>query len=367
MTYSEEEKYWIAAACTGEVTPKLFYYIMQQYGCAAAFFDAVRCGSDTLEHLPKKAVDAARAACSDAYVAETVSGLVRHGIRAVTRLSDEYPPMLAAIDYPPPVLFVKGSLAELGEGISIVGTRRSSVRGFQTARNIAKGISAHMTVVSGMALGIDTAAHKGAMDAGAPTVAVLGCGVDVIYPPENAYIYDYAAGCGAVVSELPPGTDPARQNFPARNRIVTGLSRAILVVESEMQGGTAISAVTAIGQGRDVFAVPGMPRFAMSALSNTLIKQGAVPVTEASDILRFYGFIDRIFTKSDTSDTKNGHLQLDFLQKQIYNLLQQADLGIDEIARRIDEPQSEINAALTMMELFGIISRLPGSKYGLKN
>ena len=367
MRYSEEEKYWIAAACTGEVAPKLFYYIMQQYGCAAAFFDAVRSGSDTLSRLPQKAMDAVRAACSDAFIAETVSALVRRGIHAVTRLSDEYPPLLAAIEYPPPVLFVKSSLAELGESISIVGTRRSSARGFQTARDIGKGLAAHMTIVSGMAHGIDTAAHKGAMDTGAPTVVVLGCGVDVVYPPENADIYDYAVNCGAVVSELPPGTGPSPQNFPARNRIVTGLSRATLVVESEMQGGTAISAMMAIGQGRDVFAVPGSPQFSMSVLPNTLIKQGAMPVTEAADILRFYGFIDSSFTKSDGDDTKKMHLQLDFLQKQIYNLLKQADMGADEIARRIDEPQSAINAALTMMELFGIIARLPGSKYGLKN
>ena len=328
MNYTEEEKYWIAAAYTGEVPPKLFYYIMQQYGCAAAFFDAVRRGSDTLGNLPPKAVGAVRAACSDAFVAETVSALVRRGIRAVTRLSGEYPPLLAAIPYPPPVLFVRGSLSGLGDCISIVGTRRSSARGFRMAHDIAKGLGAHMTVVSGMAHGIDAAAHKGAMDAGAPTVAVLGCGADVVYPLENADIYDYAASCGAIVSELPPGTDPSPQNFPVRNRIVTGISRATLVVASEMQGGTAISAMMAIGQARDVFAVPAAPHFAMSALPNMLIKQGAMPVTEAADILRFYGFIDSSFTNLGEDDTKKKHLQLDFLQKQIYNLLKQADMGV---------------------------------------
>ena len=161
-----------------------------------------------------------------------------------------------------------------------------------------------MTVVSGMANGIDTAAHRGAMDAGAPTVAVLGCGADVIYPPDNAEIYHYAISHGAVVSELPPGAQPSPQHFPARNRIVTGLSRGTLIVESEIKGGTAISAAVAITQGRDVFAVPGSAGLQMSALPNMLIKQGAAAVTQADDILLFYGMTGGLFSESEGTDTQ---------------------------------------------------------------
>ena len=367
MNGSTEEKYWIVLASATEVTPKLFYNIIKQYGCAEAFADAVRMESSSLDTLPPNAVRAARAVLSDARIAEAVSELHVKGIRAVTRLNEEYPKALAEIQYPPPVLYVKGSLMELDNAISIVGTRRCSMRGFETARNIAKKLCSHMTVVSGMASGIDTAAHRGVMDAGARTVAVLGCGVDIVYPPENAEIYHYAQEQGAVVSELPPGTQPLIQHFPARNRIVTGLSRGTLIVESEMQGGTAISAMMAIGQGRDVFAVPGAPHIPMSELSNTLIKQGATAVLEAADILDFYGLRPSEYAGHEAPIAKNKQLQLDFLQKQIYNLLKQGDMSTEDIACSIDQPQSEINTALTMMELFGIICRLPGSKYGLKN
>ena len=286
--------------------------------------------------------------------------LEEKGISALTRLDEQYPKLLASIKFPPPVLFVKGDLSGLGEMISIVGTRRPTRHAKTLTEKIAQELGeAGMTVVSGMAYGIDTCAHAGALKAQAETVAVLGCGVDIVYPKSNEHLYEQIVKSGAVISELLPGTQPLPTYFPARNRIVTGLSQGTLIVESEMKGGTAISAKMAISQSRDVFAVPGMSP--MSELPNSLIKQGAVPVTSAQDILEFYG---RNAKNNVTSDEQS-QIQLDFLQRRIYNLLLKGDLNVEKIAELAQSPLSEISSALTMMELSGIIKRLPGGRYGI--
>lgn len=364
--YTQQEKYWIWLGSMTEVGPKTFYYIMSEFGDAASFFDAVMCGSDMLELLPAKVRNAVKAACSHQYLAELIGDLKKKHIRAVTRLSAEYPPLLATIPYPPPVLYVKGSLQGIGKTLGIVGTRRCTRKGAEAAQRIAKELSENgVTVVSGMARGIDTAAHKGAIDATAKTVAVFGCGVDIVYPPENEDIYHYAMGNGAVISELVAGTKPFCTNFPARNRIITGMCAGTLIVESGMEGGTAISAWAAIAQGRDVFAMPGMPGLPMSELPNTLIRRGAVPVTCADDILRCYGNIDHKIENKNSILGNQTEIQLDFLQREIYNLLMQGDMSVEAIAQRIAYEQSEINVTLTMMELGGLIKRLPGGRYGV--
>ena len=365
-TYSEQEKYWIWLKSVPEVTPKLFYYILQEFGDAACFFDTVHGGSDLLGRIPGKALCALKAACSQARVAEIVCGLNMKDIRAVTRLSDAYPNALARIPYPPPVLYVKGSLDSIEPAISIVGTRRCTRKGFDFTRRMACELAGHgMCVVSGMARGIDSAAHRGAIEAGAKTIAVLGCGADIIYPPESDDIYNAAIQNGAVISELGPGAEPFAANFPARNRIIAGLTKGMLIVESEISGGTAISADMAIALGRDIFALPGPPYLPMSALPNKLIKEGANPVCDAADILRFYGYINKKLTTQSSETDQKEEIQLDFLQREIYNLLIQGDMSVESIAQCIKYPQRDINTNLTMMELAGLIKRLPGGKYGI--
>ncbi|MGI5849416.1 MAG: DNA-processing protein DprA [Christensenellales bacterium] len=364
--YSEQEKYWIWLGSVPEVTPKLFYYIIKEFLDAERFFDAVQNDSALLNSVPGKALAALKAACSRERVAEIICGLQEKGICAVTRLGNGYPEILASIPYPPPVLYVKGSMTGIYKTISIVGTRRCTRKGFDLTRSIAKDLgTAGMTVVSGMARGIDTAAHTGAIEAGAKTVAVLGCGVDVIYPPESETIYYQAIEKGAVISELVSGTEPLAVNFPARNRIIAGLSRGTLIVESEMGGGTAITALMAIAYARDIFAVPGPPHLKVAELTAMLIKKGAVPITCAADILRYYGYIGTKLTDLNFKSGQNEQIQLDFLQREIYNLLLQGDISVENIANSIQYPQSEINITLTMMELCGLIKRLPGGKYGI--
>ncbi len=364
VEYTEQDKYWIWLASMPEVTPKTFYYILKQFGCAATFFDAVCSGSDMLDSVPQRIRDAAKTACSKQYVAEQICRLNAKGIHAVTRLSADYPALLKNISYPPPVLYVKGSLAAVGGTISIVGTRACTRHGFETARKIAGDLAENdITIVSGMARCIDTAAHKGALQSGGKTIAVLGCGVDVVYPQESEQLYHEIIANGAVISELCAGTQPHAANFPARNRIVTGMSLGTLIVESESKGGTAISAKMAISQGRDVFALPGIG--AAAQLPNMLIKQGAVPVTNGQDILAYYNKKAANLPSINETTGKQIKNQLDFLQSHIYNLLLKGDISVVFIASETAAPQSEINAALAMMELSGLIKRLPGGKYGI--
>jgi DNA processing protein len=359
----QSEHYWTWLSCIPEVTPKLYYQILRKYGSPERFFGEMERGASAPAFLPDKAQGAVRAALSLQRVGEAVREMEARGIRAVSRLDAEYPAMLNVLEYPPPVLFVRGSLAGLSKTIGIVGTRRCTRRGAEAARRIAAEMGeAGYTIVSGLARGIDAAAHQGAVDAGAPTVAVLGCGADVIYPPENASLYHTAIKNGAVVSELPPGTQPVAGNFPVRNRIIAALSRGLLVVESALAGGTAISASMAMGLGRDIFAMPGAPYLESAALPNKLIQKGAVPVTCARDILESWGEAGKAPAAAALADASA--LQLDFLQQQIYALLRQADQSAEMLSEQTAASPGEISVALTMMELSGIIKRVPGGKYG---
>jgi len=359
MNMAEEERnYWIWMASLPNIGAKTFYHLLKNYGSAAAFFDVVKAGTILPDAAPQDVMNAAAALCSKARLAEILAELNEKNISAVTRLDENYPARLAAIPWPPPVLFIKGELPALDDAVGIVGTRNCTRRGFEHTRKIAAELK--MTVVSGMARGIDTAAHLGALDAGIPTVAVLGCGADVIYPPENDSLYHMIADNGAIVSELPPGAGPIAANFPIRNRIIAGLCRGLLVAESGMKGGTAITTSLAVGYGRDIFAEPGPAYLESSALPNELIVQGAVPVRSAADISSFYGA--KVY---QTEQEEKELPQMDFFQQRIYELLLKEDMGIEEIATAVQGAPGEVSATLTMMELTGLCRRLPGGKFGI--
>ena len=356
-SYSEEERYWIWLASLG-LGAKATYQALRLYGSAQAFFDAVKTGAETAEALPRETLQLARAGCSTQRVDEILAELSSKEIYALTRLSTDYPARLASIPWPPPVLFVKGNIEHMQRSVGIVGTRRCTRRGFELTRRMAAELDG-MPVVSGLARGIDTAAHLGALDAQTPTVAVLGCGADVIYPPENAELFHRISQSGAVVSELPLGTQPYLGHFPVRNRIIAGLCRGLLVVESEMKGGTAITASLAMRYGRDMFAVPGPPYMSMAQLPNALIAKGAVPVSQAADILKYYKEGE---TAAEAEEAKP---MLDLTQARVYELLRREDMSAEGLAALSGLEPGELSIALTMMELAGFIRRLPGGKYGV--
>lgn len=215
-----------------------------------------------------------------------------HGISCVTWQEDEYPQALYETSNPPAVLFYQGTLPKSDRSISIVGSRKSTAYGIQTAERIAEDLSSQgVTIVSGGARGIDSAAHRGCLKGKSPTIAVAACGLDRTYPPENRNLFrQIAESGGCMISEYPPGTPPLGRQFPARNRIIAGLSRGVLVVEAAERSGSLITSDFALEEGRDVFSVPGNIWLPQSKGTNQLIRNGAICVTGAGDILSEYGW-----------------------------------------------------------------------------
>lgn len=214
----------------------------------------------------------------------------RAGIRVLPFGSDGYPEILGRIADAPLVLYWKGDGNPTADSVALVGSRAATEAGREFARLLAADLAfAGMAVVSGMARGIDTSAHEGALRGGGETIAVLGCGVDILYPPESRGLRDRILERGGLVSEFPPGTLPLRHHFPMRNRLISGMSWGVIVVEAPARSGALITAQAALEQGREVMAVPGSPLFPHTAGSNRLLREGATPVTGAEEVLQAIG------------------------------------------------------------------------------
>jgi DNA processing protein len=280
-----------------------------------------------------------RAFDARAYTARLADG----GFRFVPR--SQLPPLLRAIHDPPPGLFVRGEAdLELLEGpaVAVVGARACSGYGASVARSVARELAAAgLTVVSGLARGIDAEAHRGALDSDAPTVAVLGCGIDRDYPAAHAELARRVAATGLVVSEYAPGVEPAPWRFPARNRIVAGLCAATVVVEARERSGALITADFALEEGREVFTVPGEISSALSAGTNALLKLGATPLVRAADVLESYGL------EGEAPRERDGLLDL-------------LPATADELVRKTGRPSSEIAQALVELELAGAVAAFEG-------
>ncbi len=268
-------------------------------------------------------------------------------IRSVRRRDAEFPRLLAAIHDPPPRLYVRGAaeVALLAEpAVAIVGARACSAYGRSVTRSLARELaSAGLVVVSGMARGIDGEAHRGALEGGGRTVAVLGCGIDRDYPAAHAELARRIGENGLVVSEYEPGVEPAPWRFPARNRIIAGMCSATVVVEARERSGALITADFALEEGRDVLAVPGEITSALSAGTNALLKLGATPVTSATDVLELYGI------EPQTASRRS----LDPIGTALMAHLRDAPLTADELVRASGLDPGEGAAALMELELAG--------------
>ncbi|MEZ4357605.1 MAG: DNA-processing protein DprA [Eubacteriales bacterium] len=357
--YSEYEKMFIRVALTKGMTLKLFNNIIEQYVDLKELFADARKKHLKIT-LPMEVESRFYKSNEEVGIDKFILKMDKMGINLVTRLNPEYPMYLREIYDAPNVLFVKGNIGNISDKIfSIVGTRKCTRRGYKLAEEIACDLaSAGVTVVSGMARGIDSAANTGAINAGGVTVAVLGCGVDIVYPKENAKLYDAILENGAIISEYVPGTRPLPSNFPKRNRIISGMSVGVLVIESSEKGGSSITAKHALLQGRDVFVGQGGAFLKNAELANILSESGCRTITSAKQILEEYswGYIN------EQSENKNIE-GLDFLQQQIYNLLLIGDANIEELSQKLSVEIDELNTTLTIMELLGLIKRLPGLSY----
>ena len=365
MDYTVMEQYWIWLSGVEGIGAKRFYQLLSVYEDPRAVWDALGepGAPESMRFLGRKAMGALRAARSEAAFYRTFDQLDRKGIRAVTRISEGYPAMLTGIFDPPPTLYVRGECPLDGEKqFAIVGSRRSTRDGQRAARDIGRELArCGVTVVSGMARGIDTCAHEGALSAEGRTVAVLGCGVDVVYPPENDRLMEQIIDMGgAVVSEFVPGTSPQPGNFPARNRIISGLSAGVLLVEGAQRSGAMITINCALEQGRDVFAVPGSIYSPLSAAPNRMIVDGATPVISPWEVLEFY----RWGSRPEVSDADpHAKIQLDPEQRALVEPLREQELSFEELAQITGFSPAKLNSHLTMLELRGIIVKVPGGMY----
>ncbi len=348
---------WLRLARTEAVGPVTFLHLLSRFGTAER----------ALEALPELARRGGRTVSPRTPTIDEVSTELAAGEALGARLligrDLEFPPLLAALDPPPPILWAMGDTGLLGRrAVAVVGAREASASGRRIAQSLATGLGeGGYGVVSGLARGIDAAAHWGALATG--TVAVLAGGVDSVWPPQNAELYDQIRARGCIVSERPLGYEARAPDFPRRNRLISGLAMGVLVVEAELRSGSLITARLAGEQGRDVFAVPGSPLDPRTRGANDLIRQGAWLVEEADDVLRVLdaqpGVSDRE-TPSYHSPTAGADHDTEGLAARLHAQLSPAPSSIDEIARAAGASASAVNAALVELCLAGRAELLPG-------
>ena len=310
--------------------------------------------------LPDKVIVELSKIRSEIDLEEELAKIHALGISIITIKDEQYPLLLQSVPNAPPVLYIKGRVLDEDQfAIAIVGTRRKTSYGKQVATELSRFLAENgITVISGMARGIDTIAHQGALDGGGRTIAVLGCGLDIIYPPENHQLSQQIIENGALVSEFYPGTQPEAVNFPPRNRIISGLARAVVVVEADERSGALITAKFALEQTRDVFAVPGSIYAPRSRGANRLISDGAIPLLDFKDLLL-------VLNLEQTADYR--YLQQSLPTNEIEALLLETirdePLHIDEIKNITGLSTDKVSANLTMMELKGFIRKTENMTY----
>jgi DNA processing protein len=362
---------WLSLSMTPGVGSRLAGKLLRQFGSPQEIFRAslTELEACRLPAAPARAIQT-RGAHKDA---EAELAKVRNlGCRLLNWDEPEYPQRLLEIYDPPPLLYVRGDASVLNRhSISMVGTRRPTPYGNQVAERLARDLAARgLTIVSGMARGIDSSAHHGACQAqkGA-TVGVLGTGVDVIYPKENKKLFAEVEQRGALISEFPLGSHPAPENFPVRNRVVAGMSLGIIVVQGAQYSGSLITARLGMEFGREVYGVPGSITVDVSFAPNQLIKQGAKLVTSWEDVIEELPTEIRaeLFPVEPTTGAERASLfegTLSPLEKTVFGLLSvDESIHVDEIVEKSELNSSEVLAALCEMEMKGIVRQMPGKQF----
>lgn len=291
-----------------------------------------------------------------------------HAVRIFTLNDPDFPELLREIFAPPPVLYAKGNIqsAFSRHSIAVVGTRNPTAYGKNATEHLVKDLTGHsIAVISGLASGIDSFAHRTCIESKGTTIAVLGCGIDTIYPAANRHLAQQVQEQGALVSEFPIGTEPLAFNFPRRNRIISGLSAGVLVIEAGKKSGSLITAHFALQQGREVFAVPGSIFSEKSEGTFNLIKSGAVPVRSAQDVIDNIQVLSHRYVQSPSavnlSDTVLESLNKE--EKAVLQSLSQEPLRIDQIAAASQREIAELFTILLNLELRGIIKQQSGQQY----
>lgn len=363
-TARDIERTALALARVSGVGPVTFRTLVETFGSAEAVFRAAAGGLRAVEGCSRRVVDAILAFDAWGAVDEELDRLTALGGRLLPLWHPDYPMHLRRIHDPPPVLYALGqSPGDERRVVAVVGSRRATPYGRATASRLAAElVRAGFVVASGMARGIDAAAHEGALAAGGRTVGVLGCGVDVSYPPEMRALKETVRCRGAILSELPLGAPPDPGHFPTRNRIISGMSLGVLVIEATADSGSLITARLALDQGREVFAVPGNVGSPTSIGTNRLIKAGATLVESADDLIEtLVGQIGDAVRPAEGSPAVPIDLTPD--ERRVCELLSWEPLHVDELTTRLSVPPARLAEVLLGLELKGVARQVPGHRY----
>ncbi len=349
---------WLGLKTVPGVGNRLFLNLIQHFGEADEVFSASREALLKVEGVNERLVSAIQGYKIPKEVEEDLSVCRKNGVRIITFPDREYPALLRHIHDPPPVLYVYGRLYPDSLNIAIVGSRNATPYGRTVTEHLSGDLVRRgFVVVSGMARGIDSAAHIGALAAGGKTVAVLGCGLGTVYPAENKRLFHRIAENGSVVSEFPFLTAPEAHNFPVRNRIISGMSLGAVIVEATSQSGSLITARLAAEQGREVFAVPGSITSFKSMGTHRLIKQGAKLVEHAVDIVEELNMAQPApFAHAKEELT----IRLTSEEKEILDELSPYPVHIDKLVRQLSLSAAQVSGLLLQLELKGLVTQSPG-------
>jgi DNA processing protein len=349
---------WLRLARTSAIGSATFMYLIETYGSAREALNAVPALAERAGRSASPKIPTLAEAKSELQSGEAL------GARLIICSDPDYPELLRAMDHPPPLLWALGDLGLFNRPcLAMVGARNASAGGQRLSRDLAKGVGqSGWVIVSGLARGIDAAAHRGGLSTG--TIAVLAGGVDQVYPTENLDLYDQIVRQGCVVSEQPPGYVAKAKDFPRRNRIISGLARGVVVVEAELRSGSLITARFAGEQGREVLAVPGSPADPRARGANDLIRQGATLVEEAEDVLRHFSDLPLMVQPRATNPNSRpmapARSDQDNLEEALEQLLSTSPTPFDHLARAIGAPLPAVMAALTELSLSGRAEIIPG-------
>ncbi|MBM4128695.1 MAG: DNA-protecting protein DprA [Nitrospira sp.] len=358
-----ELKYWIALSMIQDIGHVCSRKLLSVFKTPEGIFNA---GIDDLLSIDGIGINRAKSIkdfSSWKEVEKQINILEKKAITTVTINSPSYPEMLREIEDAPIVLYMRGDVYPQDRyAISIVGSRKPTSYGAMVTEKISEELaSMGFTIVSGMARGIDALSHRGALRAGGRTIAVLGSGLDVPYPPENKGLMEKIVNAGCVMSEFPPGTPPDRENFPKRNRVISGLSFGVLVIEATADSGSLITAGYAVEQGREVFAVPGDITSSTSEGTNELIKRGALLTRRAEDILEELAPVLKGFIKAK----ERAKIEMTEEEEKLCKVLSGEPKHIDDISRESRFPASKVLGILLSLELKGAVRQTAGKRFYL--
>ena len=362
---NKELEFWVATSAIPGVGTATFNYLLKKFKTLKVFWqtndDQIR--KLKLDGKTKESIIEFRNRVDPKVYLSTV---YEKEIKVVSVVERGYPANLRQISDAPPVLYYKGSLLPGDDlAIAVVGARYATVYGRQVTEQLVSSlVTSGLIIVSGLARGIDSIAHKAALETGGRTIAVLGSGVDLIYPPENKSLSEKIIQHGAIVSEFPLGFPSVRSNFPARNRIISGFSLGVLVTEGAIDSGSLITAGCAAEQGREVFAVPGPINSKMSAGTNNLIKEGVHPVTSASDILQVLD-IERKQAQIMAKTNQLSNKTKDKTEAKILKLLESGTRHVDKIAQETKITIGNVSATLSIMEIRGLVKNYGSGIWGV--